>query len=158
MCMSHFQGRHATLLFNNVSRLGTGALRDDPKNGCKGDNILTVVFFNIEDITWSHGDTNFVQRELKNIPRMSAANQWILVPFQFQSISSHFCASSSVSLNVGYNTAVINQNVIYLFRTKQVLGMPFYSGLAVHIAQGYQSTSMLSLMPTATRGGTRGII
>ena len=72
---SHFQGRHATLLFNNVSRLGTGALRDDPKNGCKGDNILTVVFFNIEDITWSHGDTNFVQRELKNIPRMSAANQ-----------------------------------------------------------------------------------
>ena len=68
-------GRHATLLFNNVSRLGTGALRDDPKNGCKGDNILTVVFFNIEDITWSHGDTNFVQRVLKNIPRVSAAKQ-----------------------------------------------------------------------------------
>ena len=57
-----------------MSRLGTGALRDDHKNGCKRDNILTVAFFNIEDITWSHGDTNFVQRELKNIPRVSVAN------------------------------------------------------------------------------------
>ena len=79
-------------------------------------------------------------------------------PVNSSPIPVSVCASSSVSLNVGYNTAVINQNVIYLFRTEQVLGMPFYSGLAVHIAQGYQSTSMLSLMPTATRGGTWGII
>ena len=50
--------------------------------------------------------------------------------------------------------AVINQNVISLFRTKQVLRIPFYSGLAADIAQGYQSTS--PLLPTATRGGGGG--
>lgn len=95
---SRFQGRSSrnTPLqqcdSNERSRLGRGASRDDPKNGCKGDNILTVAFFNIEDITWSQGDTNFVQRVLKNIPRVSTSNQWIPV----QSISSHFWASSSV--------------------------------------------------------------
>ena len=78
---SRFQGRssRSTPLqqcdSNERSRLGRGALRDDPKNGCEGDNILTVAFFNIEDITWSHGDTNFVQRVLKNIPRVSTSNQ-----------------------------------------------------------------------------------
>ena len=78
---SRFQGRSSrnTPLqqcdSNGRSRLGRGALRDDPKNGCEGDNILTVAFFNIEDITWSHGDTNFVQRVFKNIPRVSASNQ-----------------------------------------------------------------------------------
>ena len=77
---SRFQGRSSrnTPLqqcdSNERSRLGRGALRDDPKNGCEGDNILTVAFFNIEDITWSHGDTNFVQRVLKNIQRVSASN------------------------------------------------------------------------------------
>ena len=57
---SRFQGRSSrnTPLqqcdLNERSCLGRGALRDDPKTAAKE----TVAFLNMEDITWSHGDTN----------------------------------------------------------------------------------------------------
>ena len=86
----------------------------------------------IGDITWSHRDTKFCSTTVK---RYFTTERSVPVNFNFSQYLPHLRAISIVSLNIGYNMAVINQNVISLFSTKQVIGMPFYSGLAARIAQ-----------------------